>query len=120
MTGERQIDRFVRANRDPSALPTDRFEWAGGRVRCVLCHAAGWGGIPQLTDSTDFAGRPVRWQHSMNRWQIAHLMDHPWTCSCGLAFREFVGLWRHIGADRPTGWGRQGEHQFALECAVAS
>lgn len=43
-------------------------------------------------------------------WQIPCLQPHDWVCSCGLAFPAFVNLWRHIGADRPTGWGRPGHH----------
>lgn len=120
MSGERQIARFVRANRDPSKLPQDRFDWDGGKARCVICHAKGWGSILPPEQAADFTGRIVRWQHRYSRWQIAHLMDHPWFCSCGLSFREYAGLWRHIGADRPTGWGRQGIHRPALVCEIAS
>lgn len=120
MTGERQIDLFVRANRDAAALPDDRFERIGAKVRCVLCHADGWGTTLPPAQAADFTGRIVRWQHRFSRWQLAHLMDHPWPCSCGLRFRDYGGLWRHIGAPRPEGWGRQGTHEPALTCEVAA
>lgn len=120
MIGERQVDRFIRANRDPSALPMDRFESSGGKVRCVLCHADGWGTIAAPQDLVGFDGRRHPWWSRMGRWQLAHLGDHPWPCSCGMSFRQYAGLWRHIGAERPPGWGRQGEHVPALVCEVAS
>lgn len=119
MTGNRQIDQFIRAHRDPSTLPQDRFEWSGGKVRCVLCHADGWGTPSPIGDMVTFTGQKLRWSDRLRPWQIPHLMDHPWPCSCGLSFREFNGLWRHIGADRPVGWGRQGEHAPALVCDLA-
>lgn len=119
MTGSRQIAAFVRAHRDASTLPIERFEWAGGRVRCVLCGARGWGS-PVIRDQSTFTGKPMPWWQACAPWQIPHLMDHPWPCSCGLSFRDFSGLWQHIGAPRPFGWGRQGEHAFALECEVVA
>lgn len=119
MTGIRQLERFVREHRDPSTLPEGRFEWDGAKVRCVLCHRRGYG-FPLVRDSVTFSGQRVRWSQRVSPWQISCLRDHPWPCSCGRSFTEFVDLWKHIGADRPVGWGREGHHAPALSCEVAS
>lgn len=114
---------FLRAHRDPSSLPTGRFEWAGDRsakVRCVECHRDGYGTTADPRPTVTFDGRLMPWPQHYSPWQIDCLGDHTWPCSCGLAFRRFVDLWRHIGADRPAGWGRPEVHTYNLKCEVAA
>lgn len=148
MTGRLQQARFIAEHPDGAGLPVGRFEHVKGRkVRCVLCGRDGFGPLafdPAMTFETharghrvlltwvddelvqvegpDTAPLPPRlkpWWMQFSRWQIDCLQDHAWPCSCGLQFRRYVDLWRHIGADRPTGWGRRGHHAPALECEVA-
>lgn len=121
MSGRWQRERFIRAHRDPSVLPEDRFEYAtehGKKIRCVMCHRDGYGSPTPLRNYVTFDGRKVRWSDNISLWQIDCLADHPWPCSCGLAFTRFRDLWAHIGAPRPVGWGRQSEHRYALECEL--
>lgn len=150
MSGRRQREEFIRTHQDPTALPVGRFVHVGGRkVRCVLCGRDGYGVLAFNSSMTyptrdvsvhrkmlDFIGdhlmqvegpdtpppapRPVPWYAQFSLWQIDCFADHEWSCSCGLRFRTYGSLWRHIGAPRPAGWGRQGAHEFALDCEVAS
>lgn len=151
MTGRIQIQKFIRDHQDPASLPVGRFELAGRKVRCVLCGRDGFGPVEFNPDKTwpqhprghrillTFIGddlvqvegpdtapespRLIPWHAQFSPWQIGCMEDHTWPCSCGLRFRNFATLWRHIGAERPTGWGRQGEHRYDLSCeleAVAS
>jgi hypothetical protein len=147
MTGRNQIEQFIRDHADPSSLPVGRFELHGRKVRCVLCGRDGFGPVVFNPDKTwperprghrillQFFGDDLRqiegpdtkpeppklmpWWCQFNPWQIGCMEDHTWPCSCGLSFRNFATLWRHIGAERPTGWGRQGVHEFALECEMS-
>lgn len=145
----RRQEAFIRAHRDGRDIPQGRFEFVKGRkVRCVLCGRDGYGPVaydPARTypvrerghrklltwidddlvqvEGPDTAPEPPRlmpWWAQFSRWQIDCLGDHPWPCSCGRQYRRFVDLWRHIGAVRPAGWGRQGIHVPDLECGVAS
>lgn len=121
MTGRRQIERFVRANRDPRGLDHERFTRTGGKkVQCALCGRTGYGPVGPVEDVKCFDGRVLRWQDRFSPWQIGCLMPHDWFCSCGLRFVQFADLWRHVGADRPAGWGRQGIHAPVLSMAVAA
>lgn len=150
MTGRRQREEFIRTHQDPTSLPVGRFMHLGGRkVRCVLCGRDGFGPLafdPAKTyptrsttvhrkllafigdrllqvegpDAAPPAPRPVPWWAQFSPWQIDCFEDHVWPCSCGLLFRRYVDLWRHIGADRPAGWGRQGEHHPVLFEELAS
>lgn len=149
MTGRRQRDEFVRTHEDPSSLPVGRFEALDGRkVRCVLCGRDGYGPVEFDSTATfptrdgsihrmllSFIGdelvqvegpetvppapRPKPWWRQFSNWQIDCFEDHIWPCSCGRLYRRYVDLWRHIGAERPVGWGRQGHHAPVLECEVA-
>lgn len=119
MSGRRQRENFILTHRDAATLPSARFEWAGersGKIRCVLCHRDGWGSLGEIKDQTGFDGRLWRWHDRVSPWQIDCLQDHPWPCSCGRSYRAFGDLWRHIGGERPTGWGRQEIHEYALAC----
>lgn len=121
----------------------------GRKVRCVLCHRDGYGPVeydPAKTYPTRPASvhrkllefidgelrqvegrpdnappppKPVPWEAQFSRWQIMCMFDHEWPCSCGRRFLRFVDLWRHVGADRPAGWGRVGVHSPELICEVA-
>lgn len=127
MTGSRQIDEYLKvlANH-PELIPADRFvRLDTGRVACVLCHREGTSralvGMPDL--DTRFRERGQRAWHAYfpwSPWQISCLMDHSWPCTCGRTYTSFNSLWRHVGAVRPNGWGRQGVHEYALACEVAS
>lgn len=127
MVGRRQIDAVVRhLATHLDEIPADRFEYTGrggsGRIRCVLCGrtgAYGLVGLPDLTTALNERGRVVWYAYRpWSPWQVGCLVDHPWPCSCGLTFPVYVNLWRHIGADRPAGWGRQGEHRPVLSCRL--
>ena len=148
MSGRRQREEFIRAHRDGAGLPEGRFELDGRKVRCVLCGRDGYGtlavnpnatfpvkerghrillaflggGLAQVEgpDTAPKPPEPMPWWMQYSPWQIDCLEDHPWPCSCGRRFRRYVDLWRHIGADRPAGWGRQGVHAPALACEVAA
>jgi hypothetical protein len=121
VTGRRQIDAYVRLMAEhPELIPADRFEYAfdrGNKVRCTVCHRDGYGfvGMPDLATARDVRGR-IRWYayYPWSPWQVPCLMDHTWPCTCGRSYTSFNSLWRHIGADRPTGWGRQESHAYAL------
>lgn len=142
-------ESFIREHKDGSDLPVGRFELTDGRkVRCVICGRDGYGSLTINPDKTfpvrerghralltfigmqlvqvegpDTAPEPpalMPWFMQYSPWQIDCLEDHTWPCSCGRLYRRYVDLWRHIGAERPKGWGRQGEHFPALECEVAS
>ena len=107
-----QRESYLRQHRDGAGIPVDRFELTErGRVRCVLCHREGVRGHVGPVEPPVAVWRPFA------PWQVACLPDHPWTCSCGRVFPRYVNLWRHIGADRPTGWGRQSEHHVVDRCA---
>ena len=111
------------------------------KVACVLCGRDGYGPLaydPERTYPTrdvavhrkllTFVGNalvqiegpdtappapvPISWWHQYSLWQIGCLMDHTWPCSCGRRFTAYATLWRHIGGERPTGWGRQGEQHY--------
>lgn len=117
------------------------------KTMCVLCGRDGYGSLaydPTLTYSTRpvsvhrillaFVGetlervegpdtappapRSVPWWCQYSLWQIGCLMDHTWSCSCGRSSTAYATLWRHIGAPRPHGWGRPGEHHEALACEM--
>jgi hypothetical protein len=146
MTGRRQIEKFILDHPDPESLPVGRFESDGRKTRCVLCGRDGYGPVVFNSERTwpeyprghrkllqffgnnllqvegpDTAPLPPKlmpWHCQFSPWQIGCMVDHPWPCSCGLTFPVFANLWRHIGADRPAGWGRQGEHHYALECVL--
>lgn len=122
MSSRRQREAFIAAHRDGSGLPEGRFQNVSdrsGKVWCVICHRDGWGSTAPLANMVGFDGRLWRWSDRISPWQVDCLQDHPWPCSCGLSFRRFVDLWLHIGADRPAGWGRQGVHEYSLECDLA-
>ena len=117
MTGRRQQEQFVKEHRTGDDLPADRFEHTGGRkVRCVICGRTGYGPATIHPAATSFDGSTRPWHRQASPWQLSCLMPHDWPCSCGLAFRTYGDLWRHIGAPRPDGWGRAGTHQPALAC----
>lgn len=98
---------------DPAELPADRFvpvsDRTGRKLRCTVCGRTGYW---HPTDSPSWP-----WQ-GFGLWQVACWMDHPWPCSCGLSFRQYGDLWRHIGGPRPTGWGRQDgiDHHLVATC----
>ncbi len=141
----RAQEAFIRAHKDGRDLPPGRFEFTDGhKIRCVLCGRGGYGVVnfnPDMmypvrerghrilltfidrdlvqVEGPDTAPLPPKlmpWWAQFGRWQIDCLADHPWPCSCGRQFRRYADLWRHIGADRPAGWGRQGDHFPALAC----
>jgi len=142
MTGRRQLDAYVRAHPDPASLPVGRFTVTGRKVACVLCGRDGYGPVaydPNRTypvrerghrvllqfideklvqvegpDTAPEPPHPMPWWVQYRPWQIGCFQDHVWPCSCGKTFPSFVNLWRHLGADRPNGWGRQSEHHYAL------
>lgn len=150
MTGRRQLETFIREHQDPGTLPVGRFTvTSSGKVQCVLCGRDGYGPLAYdrlktyptrpvwvhrklLTfvgdelvqvegpDTAPPEPRHVPWWAQYKPWQIGCLMDHTWPCSCGRSFTAYATLWRHIGAPRPMGWGRQGEHHEALVCGVAA
>ncbi|MFF9565755.1 hypothetical protein ACF1AJ_20570 [Leifsonia sp. NPDC014704] len=104
----------------PEEIPADRFTYTrAGRIQCTVCGregVRGFVGMPDPETALDWRGLPRRWHrwHPWAPWQVACLLDHPWPCSCGRSFPSYVNLWRHIGAARPAGWGRQGDHRPVL------
>lgn len=71
-------------------MPSGRFERvpnSGRRIRCVLCHASGYGyTLPTLG--------------TVSPWQVPCLLDHPTPCRCGLRFHSPGHLSQHVKADR--------------------
>ncbi|WP_100813054.1 hypothetical protein [Microbacterium lacus] len=105
MSGRRQDEAVKQAIRsDPSLLdPTQFVRLKTGRVECVLCRRSGtersFVGLP------DFRER--YWWQSWAPWQYGCMIAHTYRCTCGRAFPAYNNLWRHIGGERPAGWGRQ-------------
>lgn len=150
MTGRHQaealVQQFLAA---PETIPAGRFEACGnGRIRCVLDGRVGrgvtnvdlsatypererghrtllrfFGDQPLVVEGPDTAPPPPRSVppiHQFARWQIGCLQSHDWECTCGLRYTEYASLWRHIGAPRPPGWGRQDGINHALVAHTAS
>lgn len=123
MSGARERAAFVKAHKTGEGLPADRFEYLSdrsGKVRCVICHRDGYGPVGPIRSTVAFDGSSMPWDRWISPWQLDCLQDHTWPCSCGRAFTRYVDLWRHIGADRPRGWGRQERHEMALFCEVSA
>lgn len=120
MTGRSQIRAIVREMElHPERIPDGRFTFTrSGRIACTICGRDGVHGIiaTPVPGAPDWRGYARRWSEwfPWAPWQVSCLRDHTWPCSCGRFFPEFVNLWLHIGADRPNGWGRQGEHRPVL------
>lgn len=144
MTGRQQQEALTRQFLAfPETIPSDRFEACGnGKIRCVLCRRTGYGvtGVDSTAtypererghrkllqffgddllqvEGPDTAPPPpvlVLPIHQFSRWQIGCLVPHDWECTCGHRYTSYSPLWRHIGAPRPTGWGRQDGIEHAL------
>ena len=100
MPGRRQRDAVRDAlRRGDLPTPVDRFEptvtgvWPNGRprsstyIRCVLCHSRGLG------------LRSPDWSTAV-QWQLIHMTDHPWACTCGRSFISAAHLSQHIAGVR--------------------
>lgn len=144
MTGQRQEETLVAKYRAaPHLIPERRFEPCGkGKVKCVLDGRTGYGITAVDLNATypapdrrhrillQFFGDSLRTVegpdtapttprrvlpiYQFSRWQIGCLEPHDWECACGLRWPSYAPLWRHIGAERPAGWGRQDGIEHAL------
>jgi hypothetical protein len=90
MTSRAQKQAILQEFRDGKrAIPAGRFERYNShlRVRCVFCHASGFGPL-----------QPTPWDASP--WQVPCLLNHPTDCRCGLSFHSPGHLAQHVKADR--------------------
>ena len=79
---KRAIERELQSGLIP--MPVGRFERVANslRVRCVLCHASGFGDV-----------NPTVW--SLSPWQVPCVLEHPSACRCGLTFHSPGHLSQH-------------------------
>lgn len=144
MTGRRQEEALVaKYLTAPHLIPEGRFApVGGGKIRCVLDGRTGYGitavdlaatypqrerghrtllqfigdqlSVVEGPDTAPPPPQPIPPIYQFSKWQVGCLEPHDWECTCGLRWTSYAPLWRHIGAERPTGWGRQDGIDHAL------